>query len=110
MTNHLEAVAGFISTITAAIFGAVTIPSLAEIASSDGLPDWAKWMLGPLGALIGMIIAIRWLTTRLDKAETREQARQVERDAQMAEVLKLGYRATEVIEQNNRHLERLEPK
>lgn len=121
MTNYLESIAGFTATIVSAIAGAVTVPSIAEIASSETLPEWAKWMLGPLGALVGMIVAIKWLTARLDKAEAaaaadralalaREEKRQVERDAQMAQLIELGARSSSVIEQNSRVLERLESK
>ena len=105
MTHHLESIAGFTSTIVAAIFGAVTVPSLAEIVTNDGLPEWAKWLLGPLGALIGMIIAIKWLTARLDKAEARETARQTERDEQLKTLVTLGVNSNTVISQNSEVME-----
>lgn len=121
MTPHIESIAGFTATVFSAIAGAVTVPSVAEIATNETLPDWAKWMLGPLGALVGMIVAIKWLTNRLDKAElaaavdratavAREEKRQIERDSQMAQLIELGTRSNNVIEQNSRLLERLDQK
>lgn len=81
MTQHLDSIAGFVSTVTGAIFGAVSMPAIAQIATGESLPPWATWVLGPLGALVGMMFAIRWLTKRLDAQEQKFDSREAERDA-----------------------------
>lgn len=101
MTHQLESIAGFVSTIVAAIFGAVTLPSMAELATNEQIPDWTKWLLGPLGALIGMIIAIKWLTARLNKAEEREESRREDREKSMEKLVELAVRSNLAIEQNS---------
>lgn len=101
MTNHLESIAGFTSTVVSAIFGAITLPSLAQIASNDSMPDWAKWVLGPLGALVGMIVAIRWLTDRLDKQELKMDAREAERDADRKTLISVLTQNSITMEQNS---------
>lgn len=106
MTHHLENIAGFTSTIFAAIFGAVALPPVAEIVTNDQVPGWLKGLLGPMGALVGMIIVIKWLTARLDKSEEKRDRRQEQYDEQMVELVKLGVRCSDVIEQNNRLLEK----
>lgn len=50
-----------------------------QVAPSE-LPPWMQWLLGPLGALVGMLFAIWWLSQRLNKAEVKADAREVERD------------------------------
>lgn len=48
--------------------------------ASPDMPEWMKWILGPLGALVGMIFAVWWLSNRLNKAEAKADKREDERD------------------------------
>lgn len=80
MTQHLEPAAAFITATTGAIFGSRMFALLADVASNE-MPEWMKWLLGPLGALVGMIVAVWWLSNRLNKAEEKADKREDERDA-----------------------------
>ena len=75
----LETIAGGLSTAAAGFLGSKILPLLGEIAPSE-VPTWMQYLLGPLGALAGMIVAIWWLSTRLDKAELKADKRETERD------------------------------
>lgn len=50
------------------------------LADAVAMPDWLSMLLGPLGALVGLIIAIKWLAGRLDKSEEKYDEREKERD------------------------------
>ena len=91
--------------LCSAIFGS---RYLAETVTDAGdLPRWMEWLIGPLGALVGMIVAIKWLSLRLNKAEEREEARRLERDALMKSVIELGIQTKDVIADNSRTIERV---
>ena len=68
---------------------------LAEIDPS--MPDWIKLLLGPMGALIGLIVALWWMVQRLNKAEKRFEERDKERDADRRALIL-------VVEQNSQAL------
>lgn len=80
MTSQLATVAGGISTMAAGMAGSKLLPLIAD-AVTDPLPVWMQYLLGPLGALAGMIVAIWWLSQRLNKAEAKAEKREDERDA-----------------------------
>lgn len=79
MTHQLETITAGISTFASAVLGSQIFSALAD-AAPDQMPGWMKWLLGPLGALVGMILAIYWLSRRLDKAEIKADVREQERD------------------------------
>lgn len=69
-----------------------------------GLPDWLAPMLGPAGALLGTLVAIRWLLTRLDRVEAKSDKRDVERDANMQLLATMVAQNQAVISQNSEAL------
>jgi hypothetical protein len=71
------------------------------IAEAAALPDWLTPLIGPVGALTGMIIAIRWLLERLDKAEVKSDQRDEERAKNMAMIATMTLQNQTVIEQNS---------
>lgn len=71
------------------------------IGEVTDLPNWAGSLLGPLGALAGTIIAIRWLLARLDKAETKADLRDKERDANLTLIAQMTMQNQTVISQNS---------
>jgi ABC-type enterochelin transport system ATPase subunit len=93
---------------------AAAVP-LAAVASSkamtyvadatQGIPAWVTPFVGPVGALIGTLIAIKWLLARLDKAETKADARELERDKNMSLLATLTVQSQTIIEQNSQVLE-----
>jgi hypothetical protein len=90
MTSQVETAVAGISALASSILGSKILPFLANATQSE-MPDWMRYLLGPLGALFGMIIAVCWLTKRLDKAEVkadeREDARDIEREKLISVVI-----------------------
>lgn len=52
------------------------------VAQTVTAPDWSTTLLGPAGALVGVLVALKWMAKRLAKAEEREEIRQAERTAE----------------------------
>ena len=100
MTHHLEPVAAFVSTVCGAIVGSRFFSMIADIAPTE-MPEWMKWLLGPLGALVGMIIAIWWLSSRLNKAEVKADKRDDERDADRKTLITVLAQNSTTLEQNS---------
>jgi hypothetical protein len=72
------------------------------------MPVWLTPLLGPLGTLVGAVIAITWLIRRLDRAEEREAVRQKEHDDMLRAVIECSLRSTTAVEQNSQILARLQ--
>ena len=75
---------------------------LASIAT-EGLqmPEWLQILTGPLGALGAALFALRWLVARLDKSESKFEARDIERDKQFVQLVEITSQNHRVIEQNS---------
>ena len=97
MHNPQDAVA-LITVPLSALFGGKTGMLIAQV---DIMPDWASHILGPLGALAGTILAIRWLLARLDKAELKADTRDKERDANLTLIAQMTMQNQTVISQNS---------
>ncbi len=80
MTPQFEAIAATLVAAAGTFLGSKVLPLIANAAATE-MPEWMKWLLGPLGALIGMIVAVWWLSARLNKAEAKADKRDDERDA-----------------------------
>lgn len=79
MSPHIETFAAAVSTMLAAIAGSKIGILIANVANNS-MPEWMSWALGPFGALIGVVIALRWMAVRLATSEAREEKRRQERD------------------------------
>lgn len=96
------------SIVTHTISAAV-VPLSAVIMAKSGnflaqtipMPDWLAPMLGPVGALVGTLVAIKWLLARLDKAEQKADARDQERDKNLHLLATMTIQNQTVIEQNS---------
>ena len=71
------------------------------VAQTIPLPEWVQPLLGPVGALLGTLVAIRWLLTRLDKAETKSEVRDAERDRNFQVIATMTAQNQVVIQQNS---------
>jgi hypothetical protein len=80
MTSQIETIYAGIATAVSAVIGSKVMTITAIQVSPNELPPWMQWLLGPLGALVGMLFAIWWLSQRLNKAEEKADARELERD------------------------------
>lgn len=92
------------------IITAATVPLSALLGGKTGyliaetvtpLPVWFSSLLGPAGALVGMILAIRWLIARLDKQELKADARDAERAVNIATMTHITTQNQAIIEQNS---------
>lgn len=77
-------------------------------AIGDNTPAWMQWIMGPLGALVVMVIAIGWLTRRLDATEEREIKRQEQREALLKEMAEINTKVAIALESNTRMLEKVD--
>lgn len=66
--------------------------------------EWITPLLGPMGALVGTLLAIRWLLGRLDKAEVKADTREAERDKNLTLIAAMTVQNQTIIEQNSRVL------
>ena len=64
-------------------------------------PSWGSALLGPLGALTGTVLAIRWLLKRLDKQEMKADIRDEERIKQTAIITEMTLQNQAIIAQNS---------
>jgi flagellar biogenesis protein FliO len=80
MTTIIDNITAGLSAVASAVLGSQFLPILGE-ATAPEMPQWMQWLMGPLGALVGMVLAIWWLSNRLTKAETKADNREDERDA-----------------------------
>ena len=71
------------------------------VAQIELVPAWAQPLVGPVGALIGTLIAIRWLLSRLDKQEKKMELRDIERDNNLTMIATMTAQNQRVIEQNS---------
>lgn len=71
------------------------------VAQTTQLPEWLSPLLGPIGALSGTLLAIKWLLARLDKAETKAEQRDIERDKNLTMIATMTAQNQLVIEQNS---------
>ena len=71
------------------------------VAGTQPVPDWLSPLLGPVGALVGTMLAIKWLLNRLDKNEAKSDLREIERDKNLALIVTMTLQNQSVIEQNS---------
>jgi hypothetical protein len=84
MTTQLETVVTGFTVVAASAFGSKFACFTAEVTSAP-MPEWMTWLVGPLGALAGLIIALMWMNKRLDRTESKAEAKETARDAQLRE-------------------------
>lgn len=71
MTDHLYAL-GAIAVSGATIAGSSMSHMVAD-ATGVAVPDWLGIILGPLGSVACLVIALKWLAARVDKSEQRTE-------------------------------------
>jgi len=78
MTDPIEVFAAGASTLLGGFAGSkvglAVAAALAEVAPP--MPEWMQYLLGPFGALVGVLIALRWMTSRLAEAQTAAAERE----------------------------------
>jgi hypothetical protein len=78
IANIETAASGFIA-VSASLLGSKTTRMLADVTNAP-MPDWMTWLVGPLGALVGLVIALKWMSARLDRTEAKSEAKELARD------------------------------
>ena len=71
------------------------------ITESLQMPEWLQILTGPLGALGAALFALRWLVARLDKAESKFEQRDLERDQNFQKLIEITAQNHQVIAQNS---------
>ena len=83
MTNVIDHLTSGVTVIVAGIFGSKVSVFVADSitdATQSVMPSWLAGLQGPFGALIGLAVGLYWMSKRLDKAETKADRREEERD------------------------------
>lgn len=77
MILHLEALAALVTT-SAALAGYKVATVAGRLIANAGvvMPDWMQWLLGPMGTLVALGIALKWMGGRLEKAEKKADDRE----------------------------------
>lgn len=96
MTTQIDTLSAGAITLFATAFGYRAPTLLADVIAMP-LPGWAQMVLGPVGAVACLIVALRWMAARLNRAESRFEERDVERDADRRSLIL-------VVEQNSQAL------
>jgi hypothetical protein len=93
-THTLSAATVMLSGVAGGKLASITAESLQ-------MPEWMQILTGPLGALGAALFALRWLVARLDKSESKFEARDIERDKQFVQLVEITSQNHRVIEQNS---------
>jgi hypothetical protein len=67
ITNPIEMAATAASIVLASLAGSRIMTFFAD--STDSLPDWAKIVAGPIGALVCMGFGLSWFKSQLEEAK-----------------------------------------
>jgi len=109
---------GTFAAITGPLVGSRIATSIAETIPIT-VPGEYTQLIGPAGALIGLIVALRWMTGRLNKSEEKYDARQKimedrerdryqERDQMLKTLIEIATETKNVIWQNSKTIEQFE--
>lgn len=98
MINTTTLLMSFLTVPIASIVGSKTGHFIAQTAHT---PDWLTPLIGPVGALAGMVCAIRWLVTRLDKQEVKADLRETERAVNLRLIAEMNAQNQAIISQNS---------
>lgn len=83
MTDIIEGARGALTLVGGGVLGSQLANSTSNLIAetmSEPLPPWIQWLVGPLGALIGLSFALKWIADKLAKAEAKIDKREDERD------------------------------
>ena len=70
MTDPIEFFAAGTSTLLGGFAGSKVALAVADaLAVTEPMPQWMEYLLGPFGALVGVLIALKWMTNRLAEAQ-----------------------------------------
>ncbi len=86
MTSYVNTTAAAAYSFGSAIFGNKLFTFFAD-TTSDIIPIWIKEISGPTGTVVCMAIALRWMTSRLDKQEVKWDAQEKKRDEDRLKLL-----------------------
>lgn len=103
MTHDLQVLQGMISCIIGSIIGNqvfVKIGIVVANVTQEAMPIWMTYIMGPFGALVGLVIALIWFNKRLEKTEAKLDKREDERDIDRKTLIALLESTKMVIEKN----------
>ena len=78
------------------------------LADSTGAPNWVAIISGPVGAIVCLIFAVRWLAARIARADAREERREERREELLQSVITIAESSKSAIEQHADQVQRTE--
>lgn len=105
MTPLLETSTTAVSATMSAILGAQVFKGASHFLADTAqipMPEWVQWLVGPVGALVGLVLALRWMAGRLNKAEEKIDRRENERDDDRKRLIEVLSENSRVISENSR--------
>ena len=99
-------VSGIVAIITG-IFGSKVATLLSDAvvdAVNVPAPSWVTNLTGPAGALVGLAIGLVWMNNRLNRAEAKNDARDVERDEDRKNLITVIQQNSHILEDVKDHL------
>lgn len=103
-----------LSTIVGMVAAQITAGLGYLATAAESVPEWAKYLMGPFGGLVGTMVAVWWLAKRLNKVEENaSKQRQSDMELminQMRVQTEALTKCAVVMDNNTRCLERVEKK
>lgn len=101
MMHHINtatvAISSFVSAVCGGKIGQLIADAIPEVSGSF----WIKEILGPTGTLVAMGFALRWMTNRLDKQETKWDELEKKREEDRTKLIETITETNSVIKENS---------
>lgn len=98
-----------ITAIVAGIFGSrlmLAVTDTVTDALNTAAPPWVSNLTGPFGALVGLGLGLVWMNKRLNRAEEKNDARDLERDEDRKALITVVQQNSHILEDVKDHLAR----
>jgi hypothetical protein len=95
--------------IASTFFGWKTGNSIGYVvADTTAAPSWVAIVSGPVGAIICLVFAVKWLAGRIARADAREERREEHREELLQSVIIIAESSKSAIETNTDQVARTE--
>jgi L-lactate permease len=95
--------------LTSAVFGWKAGDGIGfVVVANANTPEWVAIISGPVGAIICLVFAVKWLAGRISKADAREERREERREELLQSVIIIAESSKAAIEQHSEQAQRTE--